>query len=228
MSSGEYGRVPCYMAIAAISKKMNVGLTMRSCVAFGVSELWVCGGSDYRSFGSHGTERFLPVRDHLRGVPELLAYARERGVHVCAIEITPDAVPVHTFAFRGPTVFLAGNEGEGLSEGHKAALRAGGADFVYIPHYGRGTASLNVSVATSIVLHHFGVWAGYAEVGREEGREDKFEVGAPPPKSGPGVGGAWAEIADAKRADRAAKRAASAGERLPESPEGVPSEQGTG
>lgn len=28
--------------------------------------------------------------------------------------------------------------------------------FVYIPQYGCGTASLNVTVAASIVLHHFG------------------------------------------------------------------------
>ncbi|KAK8510948.1 hypothetical protein V6N13_091248 [Hibiscus sabdariffa] len=38
--------------------------------------------------------------------------------------------------------------------------------FVYIPQYGGGTASLNVTVAASIVLHHFGalaVWAGFSE-----------------------------------------------------------------
>lgn len=28
--------------------------------------------------------------------------------------------------------------------------------FIYIPQYGVGTASLNVTVAASIVLHHFG------------------------------------------------------------------------
>ena len=27
--------------------------------------------------------------------------------------------------------------------------------FVYIPQYGNGTASLNVNVATALVLHHF-------------------------------------------------------------------------
>ena len=33
----------------------------------------------------------------------------------------------------------------------------------YISHYGSGTASLNVTVAGSIVLHHFGLWARFAE-----------------------------------------------------------------
>ena len=32
---------------------------------------------------------------------------------------------------------------------------------------GPGTASLNVSVAASIVMHHFGLWAQYTERGRE-------------------------------------------------------------
>ncbi|KAH7436574.1 hypothetical protein KP509_05G026400 [Ceratopteris richardii] len=35
--------------------------------------------------------------------------------------------------------------------------------FVYIAQYGSGTASLNVTVAASIVLHHFAVWAGFSE-----------------------------------------------------------------
>ena len=32
-------------------------------------------------------------------------------------------------------------------------------DFVYIPQYGGGTASLNVTVAASIILQSFALWA---------------------------------------------------------------------
>jgi tRNA G18 (ribose-2'-O)-methylase SpoU len=32
-------------------------------------------------------------------------------------------------------------------------------DFVIIPQYGGGTASLNVTVAASIVMHTFALWA---------------------------------------------------------------------
>ena len=42
--------------------------------------------------------------------------------------------------------------------------------FVYIPQYGHGTASLNVNVASSIVMHHFSTWAGYEEAERETER----------------------------------------------------------
>lgn len=56
----------------------------------------------------------------------------------------------------GPTAFMLGNEGQGLSPRQMALCDS----FVYIPQYGAGTASLNVAVACSIVLHHFALWAG--------------------------------------------------------------------
>ena len=49
--------------------------------------------------------------------------------------------------------------------------------FVYIEQYGAGTASLNVSVAASIVLHHFALWAGYQERSRHG---EKYDVGERP------------------------------------------------
>ena len=54
--------------------------------------------------------------------------------------------------------------------------------FVYIQQYGAGTASLNVSVAASIVLHHFALWAGYQERSRHG---EKFDVGERPVRRAP-------------------------------------------
>ena len=64
-------------------------------------------------------------------------------------------------------------QGTGLSEA-QAKLCDG---FVYIQQYGAGTASLNVSVAGSIVLHHFALWAGYPERSRHG---EKYDVGERP------------------------------------------------
>lgn len=41
---------------------------------------------------------------------------------------------------------------------------------VYIPQYGKGTASLNVSNAAAIILHHFALWAGYEQQSIEEAK----------------------------------------------------------
>lgn len=89
------------------------------------------------------------------------------------MEITDDALPVTAHPFRRSTAFLFGNEGTGLSQKECEVCDF----FVYIPQYGGGTASLNVTVAASIVLHHFGVWAGFPERGREG---NKFVVAEKP------------------------------------------------
>ena len=54
-------------------------------------------------------------------------------------------------------------QGQGLNAKQLALCDA----FVYIPQHGAGTASLNVAVAAAIVLHHFALWAGYPERGRQ-------------------------------------------------------------
>eukprot|EP00884_Botryococcus_braunii_P005995 jgi/Botrbrau1/15397/Bobra.43_2s0025.1 len=73
---------------------------------------------------------------------------------------------------------MLGNEGAGLSEAQMRECDA----FVYIPQYGCGTASLNVTVAASIALHHFALWAGYPERAREGG---KFDVAQRPLRTTP-------------------------------------------
>ena len=68
-------------------------------------------------------------------------------------------------------------QGDGLSPQQEAICDG----FVYIPQYGPGTASLNVTVAASIVLHSFALWAGYQERTREG---VKFVVAPRPERRG--------------------------------------------
>ena len=60
-------------------------------------------------------------------------------------------------------VYIFYLQGDGMTENQKAICDG----FVYIRQHGPGTASLNVSVAASIVMHHFALWAGYDERARE-------------------------------------------------------------
>ncbi len=50
-----------------------------------------------------------------------------------------------------PCAFMLGNEGAGMNAPQLAACD----EFIVIPQYGVGTASLNVSNAAAIVLSHF-------------------------------------------------------------------------
>ncbi|CDO98953.1 unnamed protein product [Coffea canephora] len=167
-------RYESYVLIHNIAKRHNVGTLARSCTAFGVSELILVGRRDFNAFGSHGSTSHLNFR-HFHSLSLAKSFLKERDCDICGVEITDDAVAVNQHPFKRSTAFLLGNEGTGLS-----AKECEICDFfVYIPQYGCGTASLNVTVAASIVLHHFGVWAGFSERTREG---NKFVVAERPTK----------------------------------------------
>ncbi|KAI6693168.1 hypothetical protein NL676_020878 [Syzygium grande] len=166
--------VESYVVVHNIAKRHNVGTLARSATAFGVSELIVVGRRDFNAFGSHGSTSHLAFR-HFHSLPEARSFLKEKDCDICGVEITDDAVAVNQHPFKRSTAFLVGNEGTGLS-----AKECEICDFfVYIPQYGCGTASLNVTVAASIVLHQFGVWAGFSERIRDG---NKFVVAEKPAK----------------------------------------------
>ncbi|CAL0307247.1 unnamed protein product [Lupinus luteus] len=169
--------VECYVVVHNIAKRHNVGTLARSATAFGVSELILVGRRDFNSFGSHGSSSHLRFR-HFHSLNDARTFLKDdRDCDICGVEITNDAVPVNQHPFNKNTAFLLGNEGTGLSPKEIQICDF----FVYIPHYGPGTASLNVTVAASIVLHHFGVWAGFTERPRDG---NKFVVAERPVKQG--------------------------------------------
>ncbi|CAN6353708.1 unnamed protein product, partial [Urochloa humidicola] len=155
--------VESVVVVHNVAKRHNVGTLARSATAFGVAEVVVVGRRDVSAFGSHGATSHLRFR-HFTSLALARAYLKdERGCDICGVEITEDAQPVTAHPFRRSTAFLFGNEGTGLSQKECEICDF----FVYIPQYGCGTASLNVTVAASIVLHHFAAWAGFPERGRE-------------------------------------------------------------
>ncbi|KAJ7980176.1 tRNA/rRNA methyltransferase [Quillaja saponaria] len=163
-----------YVVVHNIAKRHNVGTLARSATAFGVSELILVGRRDFNCFGSHGSTSHLRFR-HFHSLQDARLFLKEKDCDICGVEITDDAKAVNQHPFKKSTAFLLGNEGTGLS-----AKECEICDFfVYIPQYGCGTASLNVTVAASIVLHQFGVWAGFPERTRDG---NKFIVADRPVK----------------------------------------------
>ena len=154
---------------------------MRSASAFGAAAVIVVGERKKGTawFGSHGADKHVRFV-FVASLAEATAAARERFgcASVCGVEIRDDARAVGSAgAFRGSTAFILGNEGDGLLPFAAKVCDS----FVYIPHHGGGTASLNVACAASIVVHRFAEWAGYAERAREG---EKFVVAELPEKRG--------------------------------------------
>ena len=164
------GPVPhFYVLINNVAKKTNVGNMLRSACAFNAKGMLVVGRKKEVSFfGAKGTTHHVPLHffDSLESACD---FARRDLCDICGVEIMEEAKPVIAHPFRGPTCFILGNEGIGLLEKEKNECDY----FTYIPHFGNGTASLNVNVAASIVFHHFATFAGYKE--RERSGE-KFVV----------------------------------------------------
>jgi tRNA C32,U32 (ribose-2'-O)-methylase TrmJ len=188
----------CWLVIHSVAKKHNLGTLVRCATAFGVAEVLLVGERSFNTFGAHGADAHVSFR-HFESLQAVHAYVHEAGGRLLGIEITEASLDVGTHPFTGPTAFLLGNEGTGLSDTQKQHCDG----FVYIPQYGPGTASLNVAVAAGIVLHHFASWANYAEREREG---EKFVVAPRPQRKAPR--GRVAEAPEVVRARRAEARLA--------------------
>eukprot|EP00591_Stephanopyxis_turris_P013145 CAMPEP_0195533722 /NCGR_PEP_ID=MMETSP0794_2-20130614/41056_1 /TAXON_ID=515487 /ORGANISM="Stephanopyxis turris, Strain CCMP 815" /LENGTH=206 /DNA_ID=CAMNT_0040666355 /DNA_START=42 /DNA_END=659 /DNA_ORIENTATION=- len=145
-----------------MAKRTNIGNIIRSCSAFGVDCVLVAGRKKNTTFyGAKGTKSKVNIK-YFASLKQVREHCVSADIAVCGIEIMDNASPVHKHPWSGSTAFILGNEGTGLTQAEKDICDS----FVYISHYGSGTASLNVTVAGSIVLHHFGLWAGFKERGR--------------------------------------------------------------
>jgi len=144
-----------------IGKDANFGRLIRTADALGAREVVVVGRRRFNHTGHMGSGHCLPRR-HFPDLKQARAYFLDEGFRITGIEITAEAKPVHKHPFLGNTAFLPGNEGNGLAAQHRALCD----DFVYIPQFG-SAQSLNVNVATGIVLHQFSAWAGMPETRRK-------------------------------------------------------------
>ena len=148
-----------YLIVHNVVKKHNVGTLARCATALGVREVCLVGNRHFNTFGSQGADAHVDFR-YFSTLTEARDYlAVERGCTIFGVEIVDGAASVADDPWEGNAAFFPGNEGDGLSDQQMAICDR----FVYIPQYGPGTASLNVAVATSIVLHRFAAWAGLPE-----------------------------------------------------------------
>ncbi|KAI9919111.1 hypothetical protein PsorP6_011926 [Peronosclerospora sorghi] len=152
-----------YLIVNNVQKAKNVKHMLISASAFGVHEVFVVGQKklDFQQ----GEEFLHSLRcqvTRLATLKDCQVHCKERNIRIIGVEIMQNAKRITDHPFHGDSAFIMGNEvwdknvlGSGLNSAQVAICD----EFVYIPQYGGGTASLNVTVAASIVLHSFAVWA---------------------------------------------------------------------
>ncbi|CAM9499816.1 unnamed protein product [Ectocarpus sp. 4 AP-2014] len=144
-----------FLVIANISKRCNIRSLIAAAVAFR-AEILIVGQPKF-SVETHAPRGLPPGITFTRfsDLPSCRDYVHSRGGTLIGVEIGGGARNIDEEPFLGTCAFMPGNEGSGMSEQQKACCDS----FVYISQHGGGTASLNVTVAASIVLHRYAGWS---------------------------------------------------------------------
>ena len=142
-----------YLILFNIAKEQNFGALIRSANAFG-SNVLVVGKKKTSNVGATARTRLTPMR-HFYTLGDAVGFCRTAGCEVLGLEIDHRAASVADQPFSGPTAFLIGNEGEGLTQSQRNHCDR----LVTIRQFGTALC-LNVNVATAIALHHFAEWSG--------------------------------------------------------------------
>ena len=130
----------------------NIGRIFYVAYSFGIDAIYVSEEDDMDYYkwkiteSSHGTSFYLPVIP--TSLPEKVRELREQGFY-CVGTSLHDAVPLSEVPSADKMVFVVGNERDGVSEEvlRETDVRCR----IEMENYD----SLNVSIATGIVLYHF-------------------------------------------------------------------------
>ncbi len=148
-------KIPISLLLVNIDRDNNIGNIIRSANTFGVEEVLIYGRKKFDRRTSVGAEFFMKFR-HIRFIEELAPLKQEFDT-ILGLEQTPDSVELHSYQWpENQNILIAvGNEGQGLPQ---EILDICG-QTLEIEQYGT-TRSLNVSVATGIVLYDYRVKRG--------------------------------------------------------------------
>ena len=136
-----------HVAIENLQHDMNIGSIVRSANAFAADTVHIVGRRRWNKRGAMVTDRYQHV-EHREDVSALVAWARDEGVPIIAIDNVPGCVPMETFDWPERCVMLFGQEGPGLTEEAIAASEA----VVEITQYG-STRSINASAAAAVAMY---------------------------------------------------------------------------
>lgn len=115
----------------------------------------------------------LPKIHRFSDLKACRSFLTSRCARLYGVEIVEGATNVELASFRNADgtphrcAFMMGNEGAGMNAPQLAACD----EFLKIPQYGVGTASLNVSNAAAVVLQYFALSRDGAQMSKERFHE---------------------------------------------------------
>lgn len=150
----EKKKLPVAVVLDNVRSMLNVGSVFRSCDAFAVEKLVLCGITaqpphrDIQKTALGATESVN--WEHHQSIVEAAKKLKEEGYTLIAIEQTDESIPLPSFKPEPGKkyAFILGNEVEGVSDEVLPLLDMA----IEIPQQGT-KHSLNVSVAAGVVLY---------------------------------------------------------------------------
>jgi tRNA (guanosine-2'-O-)-methyltransferase len=141
------------LVLQSVAYPVNVGSLFRIADACRVREVVLTGitptppNATISKVGRN-RDHDVPWR-YAKRAEDVLSDLRREGYHICAVEITDQAVPYFAFDYPVRLCLVVGNEDHGVTRGALALCDSA----VFVPMYGKGR-SLNVHVSAAVVLYH--------------------------------------------------------------------------
>jgi 23S rRNA (guanosine2251-2'-O)-methyltransferase len=139
----------------SLKSPQNVGMIVRTHVAYGGSE-FIITGQDLPWRFKKGTQAFSRKLEkicniqHIPDPEEALIWCKENGYSTVAIEITENPIFIDEFIFPQRIAIIVGNEGVGLESEFLNTC-----DQVVTIRQTGAVGSLNVAVSASIAMYEF-------------------------------------------------------------------------
>ena len=149
-------KIPLVVVLDNVRSLHNVGSVFRSCDAFAVETLYLCGftgtppNKEINKTALGATESV--VWKHESDIIALIHQLKQRGYTVCAVEQTQQAIQLHNFTIDTAKKYalIFGNEVEGVQQNVIAQC-----DAVLEIAQGGTKHSLNIAVSVGVVLWEF-------------------------------------------------------------------------
>ena len=137
-----------------LSNAYNIGIIIRTCEAFLIEKVFVCGNVDLIKSKkllktSRKTERWIKVETD-RDTTETIKKLKYLGYEIVAVELTKNAIHYQKLAKKEKIAFVFGSEIYGISNEVLSQCDKS----IYIPMFGMGN-SLNVATSAGIVISDF-------------------------------------------------------------------------
>jgi 21S rRNA (GM2251-2'-O)-methyltransferase len=181
------GRLPVWLALDEVVDPQNLGAVIRSAYCLGAAGVLACSKncaplSAVVSKASAGVLEALQLHS-CNSLPRTLQDARDKGWRVLGAAAGQGSASCRSVAVEQPTVLVVGSEGFGLRTNVRRACDQLVRVDMGIVRKGSVVDSLNVSVATGILLHQLlgiagaGDDAGAMTLGDDAGGDGEDDVG---------------------------------------------------